>query len=650
MALTSPATWKGYRPLVTTDHRLSRPGLRRVLVPAVASLTIIATVIALAGLAGGLAACRPHDPGTDPGSGGPPAIPTASKPAIKAATLRLAESYPSGGGQLAGEIEAQPGLETAVGVDDFVFCIELDPVPTAAWYAANVKVVGGKHDGLREDLFPLGMVELTFTGGKAGERIAVTLNSLTATTGDNSGVAVYSLRRAPEPRATLETWTGETWRGVAPGEAVETRPLRLRLRFTKPVRRETAEAAVRSALADVRNLNWADAQTLSFEVQDPPPVVIIDTSGIRDIEGLWTLGGVAALYTGTPPRLYAHDAASGTTTPLRLMPADISGAGLEPAGGASGSSGGAAGAGAGDHLVWARYLSRTTSEATRVELTGVYEAGSAARYAVPEGFRVVGWAGPGRLVAANETRWAVLDAKSGREIASGRLPEEYLAFLAVSPDGSKLAGYHYRFADAAPETDLTPTDLAVIPLTGTQGAQGSQVTGVTWIRDFVTTYLPGTEIILNAGPAWAPGCDAIMGISDRGNGCLVRIATLQTGAVADGPVVSGEAYSSADYISWSTDGKWWLVGNALLPVSATETTPASAPGTLSGVNNGRHLWSPDGRFVAFSDDWVALAVADLREGTVTQLGRAMACGWDGSGSLVYVLWEDAECRWDPYGP
>jgi roadblock/LC7 domain-containing protein len=587
---------------------------------------------------------------TPPGGAGDPLAPTPARPRIVSAEARLSESYEQGG-RMTGEVDVLPGREAVVGTDEWVFSVKLDPVPSADWYARNVKVVGGNAAPLRQDLFGLGMVEMSFPAGKAGERVSITLSSviLPEAAASRSTTAVYDLRRAPEPTATLDVWRGNSWYVVEPGNFLGERPLRLRLVFSKPMDKGTVVAALDGAVPGYANLNWPDARTVAFELPQPPPALRIPLHEMRDIEGLWAHGGTSVAFTGSPPRLHSWRPGDSDGRPVINMPANLSSVAVNSGGN--------------------RYLASYTAETTSLVAPGrdqakqvispgsgpsggagpsggVGPAGAASgapRLDLP-GY-VVGWADANTIVLATRESWALVSPE-GVVRQNGPLPDDSLRLLRLSPDGSSMAGLLVRWDEADAKTGLAPVDLAVIKFAGG---------GHQWVREFGRIVVTNTEGVISAAPAWSPDGKHVAGLSDTAEGAAIVVADLATGETqlkAKLPVIEQALF---EYLSWSPDGRWWMVGSRLVSVATGEARAAGR-----WLPRGEHYWSPDSRHVAVGALWGRIEVVRVGGGGAdagagggggaaqTSLGVGLPVGWSADGVFWYVVWPDADHRYNPY--
>ncbi|MDP2872381.1 MAG: hypothetical protein Q8P31_07590 [Bacillota bacterium] len=487
-----------------------------------------------------------------------------------------------------------------------------------------MRLAGGDPQPLRQDLFAYGMVEVSYPKGPAGERITITLDSVVPPGGGDAQSVTYTLTRAPEPRVELLTWAEDCWRQVQPGEVLGTRPLRLGLRFSRPMARPETEIILREQLAASSGWMWTAEGTqevLSWELAEPPPVVDLQLDEIRSADGLWLAGACPAVYTGSPPRVEFWDPAARTAQQGPQVMTDIHAAQVDPISGALLLS-------AFRRYAGLRYPAETEwllapSDPAPCEL----EAGW--RYVGLSGLGQAGFGEEGSdcLVRTRDLEYEVLGPEN-RVVAGGTLPAD-LRWVTLSPDGRHLAGLVTLWEQSDESNYLVPHDLAVVDL-----ASGA----TQWFRSFVSVFLPPTEWCVFAGPAWCPDGGRIAAVSDLQNGFSIEVADLRSGEAARAVSFAGFGLGTTEWFTWAPSGSCWLLGDAQIL--------AETPHGLSRLPvQGRSLWSPDGRWLAYGYDWQDVGLLDMYSGETFSLGPGLMCGWDPQNRLCVIRWEDAAYRY-----
>jgi hypothetical protein len=165
--------------------------------------------------------------------------------------------------------------------------------------------------------------------------LAVLLAACSAPVAVQTSAVPSAEETPPAPAATpataqLARRLDDTWQPVTALDShVAPGPAELRLAFSKPVRRQEVEIALTAAqAAPVRGaMQWMDDRTLIWSVSNLPPRLDFLLGGAHDQDGLPLPGGLAALFTGEPPRLVEVDTATGAEQLLALLPPDVLSAG-----------------------------------------------------------------------------------------------------------------------------------------------------------------------------------------------------------------------------------------------------------------------------------------------------------------------------------
>jgi hypothetical protein len=521
-------------------------------------------------------------------------------------------------GWVAGEISLEDKRECVVGTDRLTFLVRLEPVPPSSWYASNVRLSGGEAQPIRQDLYPYGMVEVSYPKGQAGQTMSITLSSVVATDGNPANTVTYVFTRAAEPRCVISAWTADRWRAVSPGEVVQSRPLRLRMQFSRPMDREAVEQALSEQLSAVAGARWTaegGGDTLTFELPDPPPAVDLLFDDIRSADGLWLAGRQPAFYTGHAPRIELYDPVARTADQRQRVMADVQSAQVDP--------------GSGTLLLSAlqRYAGFRPPDSGQWQIA----VGDTSPRQLPAEWHYPAPAVSGAMLRINDPQYQVL-GPSGTVLSKGLLPDR-LSFLALSPDGRYLAGLVVQWELQDETTFLVPHDLAIVEL-----ATGR----VQWFERFVSVYLPPTEWSITARPAWSPDGVLLAAVSDLPSGFCIMLADAQAATVARGAELTKSDCGTIDYFTWSPDGAHWYVRDIQIPVQN------SGAAKLLPIH-GRAVVSQDGRWVAFGYDWQEIGLFDLSTGEVTGLGPGLIGGWDRRGRLYMIRWPDADYRYIPEG-
>lgn len=581
-----------------------------------------------------------------------------------AAKINLVENLPEGLGlrmlPLGDSVDVEPGRVVTVGLQPLPFHVTLVPAPAPDWVKKNVRVEGAEVQVAQSNT---GAVSFTVPAASKEGTVTITLSSVVPPDGQGTTVT-FTLNRKAEPHGTLQVLEGDTWRAVEPGEFLGQRPLDLRVAFSS----EMAPDSLQAELAKHSGIfKWEDAKTLLWHPDTPPTVVALDLRQGRGTNGLLVMGSLASAYTGEAPHLVAFDLAREPTAPappptsLTTLPADIQKALLSPDG---------------QKLLVSAYLRSTSRSVNPPTVTLVIDTRDGSRRPMPGDdanyFNYLAWAGDKTLVALTyeqvttqtvagsppltqlEARIVVVDL-SGNILRSWPLPGSDGQLLGVSPDGKRLA---VMIGDGTREnwTDrLVPYDLSVLDL-------GSGQTTLV-AKEFVWIYSAHSEGKGRNGPAWSPDGRRIAAVGDRkqGEGVYVRVIEVPAGSstgsssgatagTTTGTATAAAATDAASIrdmgrsyqypFSWSTDGRYWVVGDRIV----SSEPPFDVKGRLSGV--GKPLWSPNDSFVARgeTDDYGVLHVYRERSGQASDLDADFPIGWDRSGKLYAIRWPDYKFR------
>jgi hypothetical protein len=556
---------------------------------------------------------------------------------------------PTGGGADV-TVDVTGSATIIVGTGPVEFCANLDPTPSERWHKASVKVQGGR---LEPGTRIARQVALRFSPGKPGEKMVITLNSITLPDGSD-GPLVLTLERAEPPVVSLRVATADgAWRDVASGDVLPRESLRLLLSFTRPMNRDGVLAALAMSGLGAAAA-WNPDESVSIALASPPSLVRVNLWEVRDARGLpLANGGMWDFYVGEPPRLYSYDPVTGVEAPVCEVMTDLRVGAVSPDG----------------RLLLAETCVRpwglfrawlvTLGDGERQELEGQYH---------------IGWVGE-RSDLVIRVLWTAVPGGhayelltvDGRGQGRGSLPEGIRLPFRVSPDGTRLAALVARGSTAGSE-DLVRHDLLLVDLrTGESRVSES----------FVTLYAPPStyrtpegQLVSSPVPrggaysdvAWSPDASRIAAVSHLDRGSLIRVLDLATWQACEVtlPGVGREAWSA---LSWSPDGLLWVGGTF-----AVETGPPNATVDIALTGAGRLLWSPDGRWVArneAADGWGELqlyrfagaseaaapgaaatsaAGGDAWLAPARSLGTAFPCGWDAAGRLYFVRWPDADQR------
>ena len=540
------------------------------------------------------------------------------RPAVTIAEARLTETEPNGG-VLRGTKVLTPGREEIVGIDDLVLSLQFDPLPTAEWYAANLKFTGATPRLIDANL-GMGLAEWVIPRGSAGDRLTLKVTSVASPS--MGSTLEYPLVRQAEPVGTMQVQaaTGGQWVDVAPSDSLVGRPLKLRLSYTKDMDRATVEAAVRAAAPDVVGLVWSTARTLELTIPVPAPALRIATMDMRDTDGLWVRGGLPVVFTSGPARLMALRPGDEAPTTMATVPAHVFAAALRPDG----------------KVLAVNYVAEVTGGVNAGTLVGPWliDTATGAITKAARSATVLAWAGT-NLVALDGDTWLLID-QAGKVVREIQAPEEGLSLHSVSPDGSRLAALRFRFDDQAADDYTVATDLIIVQLA---------TATVTRIESIVETYLPPQEWIVSARPVWSPDGAQLVLVHDASRSAgEVRVLDIATGQVTRlraADAVQGPPTTA--FLSWSPDGQWLAHGNTLYKLDGGATR------TLTGGDKfARHHWSADSTWLAQSDPWSKARLFEIGAGSMRDLGRTYGLGWSPDGRFIFIDWPDSEHRRGEY--
>jgi len=540
------------------------------------------------------------------------------RPAVTIAEARLTETEPNGG-ILRGTKVLTPGREEVVGTDDLVLSLQFNPPPTREWYAANLRFSGATPQLIDANL-GIGLVEWVIPRGSAGDRLELTVTSV-ASPGMGSALQ-YPLVRQAEPVGTMQVLAvaGGPWVEVAPSDSLSSRPLKLRLSFSKDVDKATVEAAVLAAASDAAGLVWSTARTLELAVPAPAPALRVATADMRDTDGLWVRGGLPVVFTGGPARLMALRPGDDAPTAVATVPAHIFAATLRPDG----------------QVLAINYVAEVTGGVNSGTLIGPWliDTSTGATTKADRSATVLAWAGANVLALDGDT-WLLID-RDGKLVREIQAPEEGLSLHAVSPDGSHLAALRFRFDEQAWDDDTVATDLVIVQL-----ASGA----VTRIEHIVETYLPPQEWVVSARPTWSPEGSRLAVVHDASRSAgEIRVLELATGEVTRlRAAVAVDGPPSTAYLSWSPDGKWLAHGSTLYSLDGEATRTLTGGDKFAG-----HHWSADSTWFAQSNPWSTVRLFETGTGAMRDLGQAYGLGWSPDGRYFLIDWPDADHRLGEY--
>ncbi|HLN62586.1 MAG TPA: hypothetical protein VK464_13655 [Symbiobacteriaceae bacterium] len=214
--------------------------------------------------------------------------------------------------------ELAPGEPAVVGTGPVALDVAL-PVVTAVAALQAVKVEGAPQ--LEEPRWdPARGLTLSLGAGESGQQVTITVQL------PGARPTVLTLKRVAPATASLAYSFGTEWHAAGdlrwhlpPG------PGEVRLTFSKPVRRQEVEKALTEAQAQpVRGLmQWADDQTLIWQIAALPPRLDFLPGTARDQDGLPIPGGIPSLRVGEPPTLVELNLAGPTEQVKNGVPADI---------------------------------------------------------------------------------------------------------------------------------------------------------------------------------------------------------------------------------------------------------------------------------------------------------------------------------------
>lgn len=504
------------------------------------------------------------------------------------------------------------GGEVMVGTGPFEFCASITPLPDEQWFGTNVAVEGQPPQTVTHGRGRISLT-LSFGEGQPDETIVVKLTSLTVREGPGDAFSA-TLKRVTPPEVGLTVMTDGIWQPLSEGDAIETRPVKLRLSFSRTMDGDSVEQGL-SRLAAV--VTWIDDKTVVISVNDPPPTSLeIRCKEAHDAYGLMMGNPVdLAFYTGQAPQICAYFSSQRRERAFYVTVPDILRGQVSPNG---------------KRLLVEAYRNRTP---TVVSWATDMTTGARRRLDWSEGQ----WQGNQVLVrldgSACETRTPAGDVASSVSLENLETPAHW-GNSSVSPDGTKLAVF-VPVGDAERHTDLTLFELG-----------GGRL--YRSIDSFLRSSREGTPDTPRA-PAWSPDGKKIAGLGSAGEagpGAAIVVTDLATGKTGTATVVSG--VSAGDSLIWSGNGRLWLAGTVLVetepPYSSQKLTlPLPAlPFSYAGL-------SPDGGWIVRGQgtDWGQLVLYEVATGETVDLGPAMPCGWDETGVFYFVRWADSAARYSP---
>lgn len=560
---------------------------------------------------------------------------TPERPGIRSAWVGLGESWDDGrsGASLGDKMIGGSG-GVVVDTDSFVVTFNLDPVPAHDWYRRNVRIEGGGTGDAGTDLDQehrrLGIIQLRFPRGDAGEGFTFRLTNVTAWDGGEE--VALRLCRAQAPRAALDVRDGTGWRAFEAGDVVPDGPVTLRLRFNKPMDRQSVEERIQAPPYWTDNpplppkVEWADDQTVLLRYADPPPVIEVRLTGAHDRHGLFVGGTLPAVHVGSAPYLAVLDPAGGGERRLAGLMPEIVAARPSPDG---------------RQLLftaWRRVLGNQdpTQHTWMMELTEGRKDGLDGR-----GWR---WLADGRLLRLQtyRDRWDIADP-DGRVVAGAALPEFRSA--AALPAGDRIALLRRREGSEEGGGFRVPHDLLILDVkTGKQ----------TLFPDFVRVYSPPTEWIAVADLAWSPDGRRLAALSDGPDGATALVmADLESDRVeVVAAEIAGLRHGTTHSFSWSPDGRYLAAGPFILDAATARPERRFEVDESIGFDPTLPaLWSPDGTWLLYNaEPWGEVLVMDVDTGGTRSLGRGLAAGWTPDGRALVIRWAGATERYVPEYP
>lgn len=460
-----------------------------------------------------------------------------------------------------------PGGNAAVGLGS----VELDVLlPGVTQQAARdgVKVKGAQVQAQQWD--PERGLGLRIGPGRAGEKVTVTA-SLPGTP-----VATLTLERVAPATVEVDQRYGKAWSVVTSlNSHASPGPSEVRLRFSKPVRREEVEQAlIQAQSTPVRGLmQWVDDQTLVWDIADLPPRLDFLLGGAHDQDGRPLPGGIFSLRVGSPPTLVAADLAGQTEAELAKLPPDIVSASL---------------AQDAKHInlqAWVpgttRWDWRTADQALEIE-TGTFRPGRAGAPQLRMSGDLENWVvNPQSTMVAGlrGTDLVVMDLRGGRQqvyanfIARPAAMQrgDFTAHLAWSPDGLKIAGLNGQ--------GVAPAELVAVELPAGERTVlvpslpvPSIGTRLAWSGD--GRYMLAGNLLVDVGAgsfrslageparahgAWEPKGDRLLyNVEDWGQVLLVDPVSAQVQEMGPGMVVGWAGSGKVYLLRWPASDSRYL--------------------------------------------------------------------------------------------
>lgn len=484
------------------------------------------------------------------------------------------------------------GGELTVSTGPLYLYVDFDPPPSKRWLRTGVVVEGQQPQLVNQPAGPWPSLIL-FGEGQPGEPITLALSAMVqGSAGQGSGDNVYRLvlRRVANPAPDLFFLRGGEWVKLA-GEVIKVRPLTLRLCFD----RDMDATSVAPVFRDFpQSWAWADARTIEIELgASPPPVIDIPLSvyrggteayAIHDAVGIPVVESLLTVYTRDPAEVLSYDPSTGKVQSLYAAPPNLYSGELSPDGktlliGASRNR---------DFEHYTEKISWLVDLATGERQQNEWKD---ARWL--DDTHVGMFPNPALQVVGLD---GTVQPELGLEWAFG--PEVDWRWFAVSPDGSRLAG----FASGQVVVIDYDAEADKVAWLSTGDDRGQPRALVAWSPE-------GDKILAARGSIGGPGLDLV--VVDIAKDDHTLAATLED--------ASGEVD-----IAWSPDGAWWLVGGTLVGVEEPHARKAVAI-PAKYLDGGYAEFSPDGRYLALGarTGWKPLAIYDTASGKVVDLGEAI---------------------------
>lgn len=401
--------------------------------------------------------------------------------------------------------------------------------------------------------------------------------------------ASLRIRRAGPGTVTIDQRHGHGWRPVTVLDAYTSPgPSAVRFNFSKPVRKEEVEQALLAAQSvPLRGLmEWADDQTLTWQIAELPPRLDFLLGGAHDSDGLPLPGGIPSLRLGDPVRLVEVDLATQAEEALGTLPPDIISVGLAQTQAAV------------NLLAWSPGTTKWD------------------------------WA---TLPFHFDLAQRVL--KSGRlEEAPPRLPAD-LEDWVISPNGALVAGLRGRGGT----TQSYQADLVVMDLRGGRSQS---------YREVIGRFRGTGQLDLSTRLAWSPDSQRVAALHYAGDPQRADLVVIDP-TTGQRTVLQSSlpVRSDGTRLTWSSDGRWLLAGNLLVDLEAGAITPL--PGIADKASG---AWEPGGSRLLYSQkDWGPILLIDPAQGEERPLGEGMIAGWSAPGKGLVLRWPGSETRYHPPG-